>query len=138
MASGVELFACINCNKTNEELSKWNRECQSCWQKRKQRREIQYKSRERKGKDRGTNSKKFVSYKTNHNNLSQGVADKSKNLDIILCKICEERPRDASFIHKNTSHQYTCYRCAKKLYRIRPTCPVCRMKIEKITLVLEL
>ena len=50
-----------------------------------------------------------------------------------LCNICNERPKDACFVHQKISHQYACYRCSKKQYRINPVCPVCRRKVEKIT-----
>ena len=50
-----------------------------------------------------------------------------------LCNLCNERPKDACFVHQKISHQYCCYKCAKKLYRISGTCPVCRRKVEKIT-----
>ena len=50
-----------------------------------------------------------------------------------LCNICNERPKDACFVHQKISHQFCCYKCAKKQYRINPVCPVCRRKVEKIT-----
>ena len=50
-----------------------------------------------------------------------------------LCNLCFSRPKDACLIHGRTSHQYCCYSCAKKLYKKRQGCPVCRRKIEKIT-----
>ena len=51
----------------------------------------------------------------------------------MICTICCMRPKDASFIHGKYSHQVSCYRCAKKLYKQKQSCPVCRRKIEKIT-----
>ena len=50
-----------------------------------------------------------------------------------LCNICNERPKDACFVHQKISHQFSCYKCAKKQFRINPICPVCRRKVEKIT-----
>lgn len=50
-----------------------------------------------------------------------------------LCALCCSRPKEASFVHGRTSHQISCYPCAKKIYKNRGTCPVCRRRIEKIT-----
>jgi E3 ubiquitin-protein ligase Mdm2 len=50
-----------------------------------------------------------------------------------LCNICNERPKDACFVHQKISHQFCCYKCAKKQFKINRSCPVCRRKVEKIT-----
>ena len=60
-------------------------------------------------------------------------ANSSLALTDSLCNLCYSRPKDACLIHGRTSHQYCCYSCAKKLYKKRQGCPVCRRKIEKIT-----
>jgi hypothetical protein len=51
----------------------------------------------------------------------------------MLCTMCCYRPKDACFVHGKISHQVCCYPCAKKLYRQKKGCPVCRRRIEKIT-----
>jgi len=50
-----------------------------------------------------------------------------------LCSLCYTRPKNACLIHGRTSHQLCCYPCAKRLYKKKQGCPVCRRKIEKIT-----
>merc|ERR1719342_1475754 len=57
----------------------------------------------------------------------------SKALQAMLCTFCCVRPKDACFVHGKISHQVCCYPCAKKLYKQKGSCPVCRRKIEKIT-----
>jgi len=64
---------------------------------------------------------------------SLAMANSSLALADSLCNLCFSRPKDACLIHGRTSHQYCCYSCAKKLYKKRQGCPVCRRKIEKIT-----
>ena len=68
----------------------------------------------------------------------EGQQDSSKEkankaLQALLCTFCCVRPKDACFVHGKISHQVCCYPCAKKLYKQKGTCPVCRRKIEKIT-----
>jgi hypothetical protein len=50
-----------------------------------------------------------------------------------LCAFCCSRLKDACFVHGRTSHQISCYPCAKKIFKNHKTCPVCRRRIEKIT-----
>jgi len=57
----------------------------------------------------------------------------NKALQAMLCTFCCVRPKDACFVHGKISHQVCCYPCAKKLYKQKGTCPVCRRRIEKIT-----
>merc|ERR1719270_1543347 len=49
-----------------------------------------------------------------------------------LCLLCCHRKMDASLVHGNIGHQVCCYPCAKKLWRKRSDCPVCRRTVEKI------
>ena len=56
----------------------------------------------------------------------------SRNVDK-LCNICYIRPKEATFVHGNISHQVCCYPCAKAIFNQKRTCPVCRRQIEKIT-----
>ena len=56
----------------------------------------------------------------------------SSNVDK-LCNICYSRPKEATFVHGNISHQVCCYPCAKAIFKQKRTCPVCRRQIEKIT-----
>ena len=63
----------------------------------------------------------------------KSVEAHSKALQAMLCTFCCVRPKDACFVHGKISHQVCCYPCAKKLYKQKGSCPVCRRKIEKIT-----
>ena len=63
----------------------------------------------------------------------KSVEAHSKALQSMLCTFCCVRPKDACFVHGKISHQVCCYPCAKKLYKQKGSCPVCRRKIEKIT-----
>ena len=66
-------------------------------------------------------------------NVNPYPGDKGCESNSALCNICNERPKDACFVHQKISHQFSCYTCAKKQFRIKPVCPVCRRKVEKIT-----
>ena len=62
------------------------------------------------------------------------ISKETKNSDCVqICTMCCLRPKDATFVHGNISHQVCCYVCAKMIFKSRGTCPVCRRKIEKIT-----
>ena len=50
-----------------------------------------------------------------------------------ICSLCCAQPKNACLIHGRISHQVCCYGCAKKLFKNRRGCPVCRRRIEKIT-----
>lgn len=50
-----------------------------------------------------------------------------------LCTLCFSQPKNACLVHGRISHQVCCYGCAKKLFKNRRGCPVCRRRIEKIT-----
>jgi len=49
-----------------------------------------------------------------------------------LCLLCCHRSMDAALVHGNIGHQVSCYPCAKKLWRKRGDCPMCRRTVEKI------
>ena len=49
-----------------------------------------------------------------------------------LCMFCQERPRNATFIHGRLGHQVGCYPCTKRCWRTQANCPVCKRRVEKI------
>ena len=49
-----------------------------------------------------------------------------------LCNFCLTREKTAGLVHGKVVHQVSCYPCAKKLYKQRQPCPICRRRIEKI------
>ena len=55
-----------------------------------------------------------------------------KNEESNLCNFCLDRDKNAGFVHGKIVHQVSCYPCAKKLFKQRQGCPICRRKIEKI------
>lgn len=48
--------------------------------------------------------------------------------DDLLCNICCEKPKNAMFLHGNTSHQFACYECSIQC----EDCPVCRAKYDRV------
>jgi rRNA maturation endonuclease Nob1 len=47
--------------------------------------------------------------------------------------VCYRRVKDASFVHGQILHQAWCYPCAKRIFKEKARCPICRRQIEKIT-----
>lgn len=64
--------------------------------------------------------------------LATSLSGNSNSSARVLCMLCEERPKDTTIIHGKTSHQATCYKCAKTLFDRKQRCPVCRRKILRI------
>merc|ERR1711915_1151935 len=54
-----------------------------------------------------------------------------------LCLMCCQRPKNASLIHGKLGHQVCCYPCAKKLWKKRSRCPICRRKVERIIKLIQ-
>jgi len=54
-----------------------------------------------------------------------------------LCLMCCQRPKNASLIHGRLGHQVCCYPCAKKLWKKRSRCPICRRKVERIIKLIQ-
>ncbi|CAD7972359.1 unnamed protein product [Amoebophrya sp. A25] len=49
-----------------------------------------------------------------------------------LCIVCQEKPRNASFIHGSTAHIVCCYQCAMETMRRDGRCPMCRQRIDVV------
>jgi len=54
-----------------------------------------------------------------------------------LCLLCVTRKKDASLVHGRIGHQVCCYPCAKKLWRRKAECPVCRRTVERIIKLIQ-
>ncbi len=54
-----------------------------------------------------------------------------------MCNFCLSRNKDAAIIHGGIVHQVCCYVCAKRLYKRKQPCPMCRRPIEKIARIIE-
>ena len=50
-----------------------------------------------------------------------------------LCNLCQNQPNDAIFVHGAISHQFCCYKCAKRLKKKGKSCPICREPIVHIS-----
>ena len=68
----------------------------------------------------------FSPQNTGHQNVSSLSATSQ------LCLLCCHRTKNASLVHGRIGHQVCCYSCAKKLWRKRADCPVCRRKVERV------
>ncbi|CAI6354242.1 unnamed protein product [Macrosiphum euphorbiae] len=53
-----------------------------------------------------------------------------------MCNICNVMPKNGVFNHQKISHMYSCYACAKKIWRDSNRCPVCNVKIKCVTKVI--
>lgn len=57
--------------------------------------------------------------------------------DSSLCLLCCTRKKDSSLVHGKIGHQVCCYPCAKKLWRRKAECPVCRRTVERIIKLIQ-
>ena len=64
--------------------------------------------------------------------LTKGISI-SSSTPSMLCTLCCAQPKNACLVHGRISHQVCCYGCARKLFKNKRPCPVCRRRIEKIT-----
>lgn len=60
------------------------------------------------------------------------TAEKNKNSKN-LCNICFQQPKDGIFNHNKIGHLFSCYKCAKKIWKSKGKCPVCNRKIKFVT-----
>ena len=72
----------------------------------------------------------MVSPVTSHDSSHQSTSSTSTTSH--LCLLCCHRTKNASLVHGRIGHQVCCYPCAKKLWRKRADCPVCRRKVERV------
>ncbi|XP_060855675.1 E3 ubiquitin-protein ligase Mdm2-like, partial [Metopolophium dirhodum] len=56
-----------------------------------------------------------------------------KEYNTNMCNICLNMPKNGVFNHQKISHVYSCYGCAKKIWRNSNRCPVCNVKIKSVT-----
>lgn len=54
-----------------------------------------------------------------------------------LCLFCVTRKKNAALVHGRIGHQVCCYPCAKKLWRKKAECPVCRRTVERIIKLIQ-
>lgn len=75
------------------------------------------------------------SSKVTRDSLERSATLSSSKADL-LCNFCLTKKKNAGIIHGRIVHQICCYPCAKKLYKRKEPCPLCRRKIEKICQVI--
>lgn len=61
----------------------------------------------------------------------------SNKEDSSLCLFCVTRKKNASLVHGRIGHQVCCYPCAKKLWKKKAECPVCRRTVERIIKLIQ-
>lgn len=110
---------CLTCKEPIKSFTKY---CRMCWRDRKTWIPMHRKLQRRCNDEPAKKKQK----------CEQQQSPVNKTLDN-PCTICYLHPKNASFIHGQSSHQVCCYSCAKKIVKNKSTCPVCRRKIEKIT-----
>lgn len=50
-----------------------------------------------------------------------------------LCNICWRMPKNGIFNHVKIGHVFSCYTCAKKIWKKKGKCPMCNRKIKFVT-----
>ena len=116
---------CIECREPSEPLLKF---CNPCWNKRKD--------------WKGSHTRKSKQGRSTARNVTSEVSPKAHDVQNTqraaahLCILCCARTKNAGLVHGRISHQVCCYHCAKKLWRKRSDCPICRRKIEKIVKII--
>lgn len=68
----------------------------------------------------------------NLKDLETSMAEKNKTLNN-SCNICLQNPKNGIFNHNKIGHIFSCYKCAKKIWKKKGKCPVCKLKIKFVT-----
>ena len=132
---------CISCKKgINTNLPR----CIECWNIRKQwiperprkRRKLNDKDDVRK--DETTHECKIITADQTPKASTHEIAQtESEAHPDDTCWCCCSRKRNALIIHGKQGHRILCYPCAKKTWKSRAECPVCKRKIEKIVKIIN-
>ncbi len=133
---------CVECGSTQALANR----CSDCWLRKKdatprrrkprkrrrstlRRKEDEEKKQKREAEPLKPKPQKPVEPVAGPSRLGQ----EKKKEEVDLCDICFSRPKDAGLVHGQITHQVSCYPCAKKTFKRKGVCPLCRRKIEKIT-----
>ena len=128
---------CVECGSTQALANR----CSDCWLRKKEATPRRRKPRKRR---RSTLRRKEDEEKKQKREAEpqkpvepvagpSGQGQEKKKEEVDLCDICFSRPKDAGLVHGQITHQVSCYPCAKKTFKRKGVCPLCRRKIEKIT-----
>ncbi|KAF4038010.1 C3HC4 type (RING finger) zinc finger protein [Phytophthora infestans] len=61
-----------------------------------------------------------------------------KDIDDLMCLVCDASPRNAGVVHGIYLHVYCCYACAKRQHRMKCGCMVCNRPIDRVLRLLPL
>jgi hypothetical protein len=61
-----------------------------------------------------------------------------KDIDDLMCLVCDSSPRNAGVVHGLYLHVYCCYACAKRQHRMKCGCMVCNRPIDRVLRLLPL
>lgn len=61
-----------------------------------------------------------------------------KDIDDLMCLVCDASPRNAGVVHGLYLHVYCCYACAKRQHRMKCGCMVCNRPIDRVLQLLPL
>ncbi|GMF64894.1 unnamed protein product [Phytophthora lilii] len=61
-----------------------------------------------------------------------------KDIDDLMCLVCDASPRNAGVVHGLYLHVYCCYACAKRQHRMKLGCMVCNRPIDRVLRLLPL
>ena len=116
---------CLNCKQPCQ-----FRYCTTCYKEHKNKLPERPKPKTRKRGKQTNKNQHTENVKRNYTHHAQKKGKQGEN----LCNFCLSNPKNSTLIHGKTSHQICCYACSKKLFKKRKPCPICRRKIEKITI----
>ena len=61
-----------------------------------------------------------------------------KDIDDLMCLVCDASPRNAAVVHGLYLHVYCCYACGKRQHRTKSGCMVCDRPIDRVLRLLPL
>ncbi|VVC25445.1 Zinc finger, RING-type,Zinc finger, RING/FYVE/PHD-type [Cinara cedri] len=138
---------CLQCRKEND--NPYFQFCFSCYKKRRQ----FFPERKNKKLSNGSNDKKKLKDSDTQKeaskrlentqkeaskrleNTKKDVNDSVKKIKNIknICNICLGAPKNGVINHKKIGHIFSCYPCAKQIWRTSKKCPICNQKIQYVT-----
>ena len=69
---------------------------------------------------------------------NENVVKHEKDIDDLMCLVCNASQRDAGVVHGLYLHVYCCYACAKRQHRMQAGCLVCNRPIGHVLRLLPL
>ena len=126
------------CNNCLTPTHRYMRYCSPCWKVRKNWIPEQPRKRSTKSVHTSLVTADPETTSTQISEIgSQTIKQELMETSPDLCTFCQKRPKNATFIHGNLGHQVCCYPCAKRCWKEKATCPVCKRKVEKIIKIIQ-